>query len=293
MRLLILAVLCGLATAAVYRHPMLWKKSRKIQMIERGVYAQYLQRLESLRYVMNLDTMGQRVDDYADYEYVGNITIGTPGQPFVVVLDTGSANLWVPHTKCDTALETLRGVLGTDIVRFGGEDEVQLAVPQTTFGLATHISTNDVSSRLAFTSLAENNVVPPLINAIDQHLLDEPIFTVWMAHRGEEEGVHGGVFTYGGFDKENCGPIIAYEPLTSATYFQFKMKAIGVGRYKSKVPYEVISDTGTSFIGGPKSITDRLARAVGAKVSIFGNFNNPTLSQQHIPKYDNNLKNVH
>ncbi|PIO71664.1 eukaryotic aspartyl protease [Teladorsagia circumcincta] len=210
----------------------------RIQMIERGVYAQYLQRLESLRYVMNLDTMGQRVDDYADYEYVGNITIGTPGQPFVV---------------------------------FGGEDEDQLAVPDTTFGLATHISSDfrsdptDGILGLAFTSLAENNVVPPLINAIRQNLLDEPIFTVWMAHRGAEEGVHGGMFTYGGFDKENCGPIIAYEPLTSATYFQFRMKAIGAGKYKSKIPYEVISDTGTSFIGGPKSITDRLARAVGAK----------------------------
>ncbi|PIO68049.1 eukaryotic aspartyl protease, partial [Teladorsagia circumcincta] len=158
-----------------------------------------------------------------------------------------------------------------EIFQFGGEDEDQLAVPDTTFGLATHISSDfrsdptDGILGLAFTSLAENNVVPPLINAIRQNLLDEPIFTVWMAHRGAEEGVHGGMFTYGGFDKENCGPIIAYEPLTSATYFQFRMKGIGAGEYKSKIPYEVISDTGTSFIGGPKSITDKLARAVGAK----------------------------
>lgn len=47
------------------------------------------------------------------------------------------------------------------------------------------------------------------------------------------------------------------------------MKSIGAGTFKSKASYEVISDTGTSFIGGPKSVTDRLAKAVGAKVCIF------------------------
>ncbi|KAK6048582.1 hypothetical protein COOONC_13914 [Cooperia oncophora] len=67
-----------------------------------------------------------------------------------------------------------RGVLGTDIVRFGGIDEDQLAVPKTTFGLAMHISADfktdptDGILGLAFTSLAENDVVPPLINAINQ-----------------------------------------------------------------------------------------------------------------------------
>ncbi|KAK6048581.1 eukaryotic aspartyl protease [Cooperia oncophora] len=81
-----------------------------------------------------------------------------------------------------------------------------------------------------------------------------------MAHRGEQEGVHGGLFTYGGYDNENCGPIIAYEPLTSATYFQFKETSKAGGR-----AYEVISDTGTSFIGGPKSVVDKLAKGVGAK----------------------------
>ncbi|VDO64751.1 unnamed protein product, partial [Heligmosomoides polygyrus] len=258
------------------------------------------------------------VNDYGDYEYVGNITIGSPGQSFIVVLDTGSANLWVPSTNCEYVLNFLlqynssvpnfstfsrscnqkhkfvtsmsstfvrtnrrwriqygsgdaRGQFGKDIVRFGGDDENQLIVPRTTFGLATHISADfkedptDGILGLGFTSLAEGGVEPPLVNAINQGLLDQPIFTVWMAHRGEQEGVYGGVFTYGALDTKNCGPVIAYEPLTSATYFQFRMKSIGAGTFKSKASYEVISDTGTSFIGGPKSVTDRLAKAVGAK----------------------------
>ncbi|KHJ75618.1 putative phage head-tail adaptor, partial [Oesophagostomum dentatum] len=110
-------------------------------------------------------------------------------------------------------------------------------------------------------------------------------FTVWLARRGSWYGVPGGVLTYGGLDTENCGPVIAYEPLTSALYFQFKITSIGVGKFRIRKAFQAISDTGTSFIGGPQAETDKLAKAVGARYSLENeiylipcNANPPTLN---------------
>ncbi len=51
----------------------------------------------------NKAVVSQPANDYDDLEYVSNITMGTPMQPFIIVLDTGSSNLFVADKACGRA----------------------------------------------------------------------------------------------------------------------------------------------------------------------------------------------
>ncbi|VDM55067.1 unnamed protein product [Angiostrongylus costaricensis] len=130
---------------------------------------------------------------YGEHEFVGNITIGTPDQQFEVIIDTGSVDLWVPGYRCENH----------------------------TFFSAFIVRADGILG-LAFTSFTKYQVFSPLINAIEQGLLDNALFTVWIQHRGKRQQTMSGLVTYGAIDTTNCGPITSYEPLSSSDYYQFK-----------------------------------------------------------------------
>ncbi|KAK6036754.1 hypothetical protein COOONC_25741 [Cooperia oncophora] len=80
----------------------------------------------------------------------------------------------------------------------------------------------------------------------------------------DQDNVYGGVYTYGGLDTANCGPVLAYQPLSSATYYQFKLDAVASSTYSSTKGWQAISDTGTSLLAAPTSIASAIADANGA-----------------------------
>ncbi|GMR46224.1 hypothetical protein PMAYCL1PPCAC_16419, partial [Pristionchus mayeri] len=78
---------------------------------------------------------------------------------------------------------------------------------------------------------------------------------------GARENVNGGIYTYGAIDTTNCGPVIAYQPLSSASYYQFKLSSVSMGSYSNSKGWQVISDTGTSLIGAPEDVVEKVAVA--------------------------------
>uniref|UniRef100_F1L723 Aspartic protease 6 n=1 Tax=Ascaris suum TaxID=6253 RepID=F1L723_ASCSU len=306
MKPLILLACVTIAAAVVTRVPLKHIETRRVRLMREGKWEEHQRMKDALR-MKNIKSKdshsraigSQGVNDYDDLEYVGNITIGSPpGQLFSVVLDTGSSNLWIPDASCGVFTcifknvynssksstystdgrpwyvqygdgSAANGFLGKDTVTLGGENDMQLRIPNQIFGQATYMygfygDPIDGILGLGFSYLADYYVSPPIINAIDQGLLDEPIFTVWMEAKGMQENVYGGQFTYGGFDSEHCGPVIAYQQLSMAGYWQHRLRAVGAGNYLSTKGWEVITDTGTSFVGGPKYILNNIAAELNA-----------------------------
>jgi len=279
----------------VFSVPMRSTPSLKAKLIKEGKWPQVLQNFR------NKASGSEPFIDYYDDFYLANVTTGTPPQTFTIVPDTGSSNYWIIDVKCNTQAcqgypdsgytknrfdssksttfssqpgtrfsiqygsGACSGNLATDVLSFAG-----LSIQKQVFGLAETIADVfgyqpiDGIMGLGWPALAVDNVVPPMQNLLST--LDKPLFTVWLDRKVPiSMGGSGGMITYGAIDATNCAATWNYVTLSSKTYWQFAIDSFTISTYSIAKSQQVISDTGTSWLGAPDAAVNDIVKATNAQ----------------------------
>jgi len=233
--------------------------------------------------------------NFADAQYYGPITIGTPPQKFNVVFDTGSSNLWIPSSQCEwidipcwlhnryyddqssTYVKngtlfsiqygsgSMSGFLSQDTVSVGGLNVLNQTFAEATSepGIAFIAAQFDGILGMAFDSISVDAVTPVWYNMLSQKLVPKPQFAFWLSKQASS---NGGELSLGGPDPSHYTGAFSYVPLTSDSYWEFQLDQMTLNGkvYFSKI--KAIADTGTSLIAGPTSTMNALNTALGATV---------------------------
>ena len=235
--------------------------------------------------------------NFRNTQYYGSISIGTPGQSFDVVFDTGSANLWVPGSGCmatgclshsrfdSSASSTFEEAGGSGIyIRFGtGEVSGRLSRDTvSTHGVVVErqsfIEVTDEGSfpfgdypfsgivGLAPPALAAPGTRPLFDSMMEQRVLQQNLFTFHLAPLGDP---HGSSLVFGGVDYRRLAPHdnpIRWVPRAPSVYWEVPMKDVSIAGVPQRMcpagSCRVAIDTGTSLFTGPPASIRRLTRSL-------------------------------
>ncbi|XP_061570087.1 nothepsin [Cololabis saira] len=252
---------------------------------------------------LRLGRSAERIYNYMDAQYFGDISLGSPQQNFTVVFDTGSSDLWVPSSYCISQAcafhrrfkaflsssfqhdgQTfgihygsghLLGVMGRDTLQFGGLTVLNQEFGESVYepGSAFVTARFDGVLGLAYPSLADILGKPVFDNILDQKTLDQPVFSFYLS-RGTNTSSPEGELLLGGTDPDRYQEPIHWLPVTAKGYWQVKMDRVLVQGSTSFCPNgcPAIVDTGTSLIAGPADDIIRLQQLIGARPTNIGEF---------------------
>jgi len=229
------------------------------------------------------------IEDVMNTQYFGEIALGTPPQPFKVVFDTGSSNLWVPSHSCWSPAcwlhKTYKSSSSSTYIKDGqkldiqygsgaisghfSQDQVSFAgvtAKDMHFGEATKLSgVSFIAAKfdgilgMGFRTISVGGAKTVLELLAEQNQIDEASFSFYLQR---EAGTDTGRLVLGGIDSDYYVAPLKFYPLISETYWVVAMDNFKVGD-KAITATKAILDTGTSLIVGSKNIIDGINAQIG------------------------------
>ncbi|XP_063813317.1 gastricsin-like [Pseudophryne corroboree] len=303
MKWVILALVCLQLSEGLVRVPLKKFKSIRETMKEQGVLDEFMkthQRDPAMKYSYNhkYDFAVAYEPMYMDACYYGQISVGTPPQNFMVLFDTGSSNLWVASTYCQSQAcqnhplfnpsqsstytsnnqqfsmqygsGSLTGVFGYDTVTVQGltitNQELGLSVnePGTNFVYAAF----EGIFGMAYPALSAGRATTAMQGMLQQNLLTYPIFSVYMSSQSGE-------VIFGGVDSNLYSGQINWAPVTQELYWQIAIDEFSVNGQATgwcSQGCQAMVDTGTSLLTVPQQYMGTLLQYLGAQQSQNGEF---------------------
>ena len=283
--LCLVALLIAAVAAAPVRIPIkqgaTWKQAaKKMQLVKR-----------TLEYLRDVNDDPVVINNFMDMQFFGPVSVGTPGQSFQVVYDTGSSNLWVPSSKCgltcylkprynsaDSSTYVangknfsilygsgpVNGYLSQDTVAVGDitvNNQVFAEVTNASgLGMAFAVGHFDGILGLAWPSISVDGVTPVFLNMMSQHPELEKKFSFYLPDSDSAKGE----LVFGGVDPSHYTGELKQVALTNETYWETHMSAAKLGTTSLVGDAPIVLDSGTSTLTAPTHIVDQIATILGA-----------------------------
>ncbi|KAM6237246.1 pepsin B-like [Porphyrio hochstetteri] len=301
---LVLALLCLQLGEGVLRVPL--RKGRSVQEVMRdmGVPEGFLKDLKGdpgRKYQLNNAVAYEPLTNYLDSFYFGEISIGNPPQNFLVIFDTGSANLWVPSTYCQTPAcvnharfnsslsSTFSGIGVTYTLSYGfgdllvalGYDTVMIqniVITNQEFGLSLDEPSRpfyyldfDGILGMAYPGVGISGYNTLLQNMLQQNQLTQPIFSFYYSRSPTYS--YGGEVILGGVDPQLYSGEILWAPVVQELYWKIAIEEFSIGPLATgwcSQGCHGIVDTGTFLLTIPGQFMSAFLQALGTEESDYG-----------------------